>query len=138
MQTRAGRRVGGEEILLVIQTLEETPRTYYVLAWSPGPVTTAELIRGHSERHRVEETFQEGKGEVGLAHYEVRSWTGWHHHMTLCFLAMFFLVLERLRVGKKKSGHHSVPGPSDPGRTASPPPANACRNRPESKRSPAA
>jgi SRSO17 transposase len=138
VQTRAGGRVGAEEVLLVIQTLEATPRTYYVLAWSPAPVATAEVVRAHSERHRVEETLQEGKGEVGLAHYEVRSWTGWHHHMTLCFLALMFLVLERLRLGKKNTGHHGVPGASDPRGTAASSPTDPCRDRSKSKRSPAA
>ena len=37
-----------------------------------------------------------------MSHYEVRSWTGWHHHMTLTLLALWFLQLERLEMGKKK------------------------------------
>ena len=41
------------------------------------------------------------KGEVGLAHYEVRSWVGWHHHITLGLLALWFLILERGRMGGK-------------------------------------
>lgn len=138
VQARAGRRVGAEEVLLVIQTLEATPRTYYVLAWKPAPLATAEGVRAHAERHRVEETLQEGKGEVGLAHYEVRSWTGWHHHMTLCFVALLFLVLERLRLGKKNTGHHGFPGTSDPCGTASPSPPDPRRDRSQGKRSPAA
>ena len=53
-------------------------------------------------RHGIEELFAEGKGEVGLAHYEVRSWVGWHHHVTLSLLALWFLQLERRRLGGKK------------------------------------
>lgn len=49
----------------------------------------------------MEETLQEAKGEVGLGHYEVRSWTGWRHHMTLCVLALLFVVTEQVRMGKK-------------------------------------
>jgi SRSO17 transposase len=49
----------------------------------------------------VEEVLEQGKQEVGLSHYEVRSWTGWHHHMTLSLLALWFLQLEELRLGKK-------------------------------------
>jgi SRSO17 transposase len=67
--------------------------------------------------------FQEGKGEVGLAHYEVRSWTGWHHHMTLTLLALWFLQLERLRLGKKKSGFDGVADPADLHETAAATPA---------------
>jgi hypothetical protein len=45
--------------------------------------------------------FAVGKDEVGLGHYEVRSWVGWHHHMTLTLLALWFLQLERNRLGGK-------------------------------------
>jgi len=50
--------------------------------------------------HRIEECLQRSKSEAGLADYEVRHWTGWHHHQTLSFIATWFLVTETLR-GKK-------------------------------------
>jgi hypothetical protein len=43
-----------------------------------------------------------GNGEVGLGHYEVRSWVGWHHHMTLSLLALRFVIREQERVGENK------------------------------------
>jgi SRSO17 transposase len=101
VQTRRQGHLGAQECLVVIRTLEAQPRTYYTLSDASPSVPTTEVVRVHAERHRVEEMFQEGKGEVGLSHYEVRSWTGWHHHITLCFLALLFLVLEKLRLGKK-------------------------------------
>jgi SRSO17 transposase len=113
VQTRTKGRVGSEESLVVIRTLGAEPRTYYTLSDAASAVATTEIVRAHSERHRVEETLQEGKGEVGLGHYEVRSWTGWHHHMTLCLLALLFLVLEKLRLGGKNTGSHGVPGACD-------------------------
>ena len=58
----------------------------------------------------MEELLAEGKGEVGLGHYEVRSWVGWHHHMTLSLLALWFLELERLRLGKKNAGRDGAAG----------------------------
>jgi SRSO17 transposase len=61
-------------------------------------------VRAHSERHRVEEVLEQGKGEVGLGQYEVRSWVGWHPHMTLALLALWFLTLERRRLGGKNPG----------------------------------
>ena len=70
-------------------------------------------VRVHSERHRIEEVFHEGKGEVGLAHYEVRSWVGWHHHMTLSLLALWFLCLEKRRLGKKNTGDYSPTSTAD-------------------------
>ena len=47
-------------------------------------------------------SIEEGKGEVGLDPYEVRSWVGWLHHMTLSLLALWFLALQRGRVGGEK------------------------------------
>ena len=43
-------------------------------------------------RWPVETCFEHNKQEIGMGDYQVRSWTGWHHHMTLCILAQFFLV----------------------------------------------
>ena len=42
------------------------------------------MVGAQRQRHRIEEVFEAGNGEAGLDHYEVRSWVGWHHHMTLC------------------------------------------------------
>jgi SRSO17 transposase len=96
--------VGMRERLVVIRSVEKTPRTWYVLSNAAKDIPLPAVVRAHGARHRVEELFAEGKGEVGLSHYEVRSWTGWHHHMTLTLLALWFLQLERLELGEKKSG----------------------------------
>jgi SRSO17 transposase len=105
MQTKDEEgRVGPSETLVVIRTLGREARTWYAVSNAPREEALAELVRVHSERHRVEEVLQEGKGEVGLGHYEVRSWVGWHHHMTLSLLALWFLTWERRRVGKKNAG----------------------------------
>jgi hypothetical protein len=45
--------------------------------------------------------LQEAKGAVGLSQYEVRSGVGWHHHLTLSLLALWFLCLEKTAVDKK-------------------------------------
>ena len=67
-----------------------------------GPdVPLDELVRVRFTRHRIEEVFESAKGHVGLAHYEVRSWVGWHHHMTLSVLTPWFQILERRRVGRE-------------------------------------
>ena len=100
--------LGPRERLVVIRSIEKQPRTWYVLSNAHGDIPLAAVVGAHAERHRVEELFEEGKGEVGLDHYEVRSWTGWHHHMTLTLLALWFLQRERLQVGEKKSGSDRV------------------------------
>jgi hypothetical protein len=48
-------------------------------------------------RWPVELLFETGKGELGMDHYEVRSWLGWHHHMVLLMLAHHFLVWVQVR-----------------------------------------
>jgi SRSO17 transposase len=115
---------GTRERLVVIRSLEKKPRTWYVLSNADKETPLAEVIGAHGARHRVEELFQEGKGEVGLDQYEVRSWTGWHHHMTLTLLALWFLQLERLRLGKKKSGPDGVAHSADLHGTAALPPTS--------------
>jgi SRSO17 transposase len=97
-------RVGPAETLVVIRSLGADARTWYTLSNASRDERLPVLVAVHSERHRVEEVLQEGKGEVGLDHYEVRSWVGWHHHMTLSLLALWFLTLERRRLGKKIPG----------------------------------
>jgi hypothetical protein len=46
-------------------------------------------------RWRVERDYEDMKQEVGLAHFEGRTWRGWHHHATLCMAAHVFLALTR-------------------------------------------
>jgi SRSO17 transposase len=103
-------RVGPSERLTVIKTCERQPQLWYTLSNASTEVPLASVVVAHSRRHGIEELLGEGKQEVGLSHYEVRSWTGWHHHVTLSLLALWFLQLERLRLGKKKSGIDGVAG----------------------------
>lgn len=123
VQTRGlNKRTGPEERLVVMRTLDKEPKVYYALSNASADEPLDELVRVHGERHRIEEMFAEGNGEVGLDHYEVRGWLGWHHHMTLSLLALWFLVLQKRQVGEKIARHHSG---SDPGNlqplAASPP-----------------
>jgi SRSO17 transposase len=89
-----------------------------------------EKIRGLKGRHRIEEMFAAGNGEAGLDHYEVRSWVGWHHHMTLSLAALWFLCLERRHVGGENPGDHRAAGPLDPGPAAPRPAPEPGRDRP--------
>jgi len=68
-------------------------KTYLCSAPTDTPQHTFVWLSGM--RWPLETCFEEGKQEVGLGDYQTRTWTGWHHHMTLCILAHFFLV--RLR-----------------------------------------
>jgi SRSO17 transposase len=97
-------RVGRRERLLVTRPVDHAGDTSYALTNDLRQTGLAALVRLKQRRHAVEQLFQEGKGEVGLGHYEVRSWVGWHHHMTLSLLALWYLLLERRAVGEKNAG----------------------------------
>jgi SRSO17 transposase len=104
VQTRDERgRVGPVERLVVIRTVAEEPQVWYTLS-NACDVAMPGVVQAHGRRHGAEELFRAGKGEVGLGHYEVRSWVGWHHHMTLSLLALWFLVLEKDRLGGENPG----------------------------------
>ena len=113
VRAKEERRVGPEERLVVTRTVEAKPRTDYSLSNAGPEVPLSELVRVRFTRHRIEEVFGAAKGEVGLGQYEVRSWVGWHHHMTLSLLALWFLILERLRVGGENPGRDGVAGAGD-------------------------
>jgi SRSO17 transposase len=106
-------RVGGRERVVVIRTLDREPQCWYTLANASAETALSKLVEVHSRRHGVEELFAVGKGEVGLGHYEVRSWVGWHHHMTLTFLAVWFLQLERNRLGGENPGPNGAADAGD-------------------------
>ena len=111
--TRQEVRIGPEERLLVIRTVGSRPEVTYALSNATTDVPLVDLVAARSVRHRVERVFQEAKGEVGLAHYEVRGWVGWHHHVTLSLLSLWFLILERQRLGGENPGGDGESGASD-------------------------
>ena len=92
---------GARERLVVIRTVDREPQVWYCLSNAKSETPLADIVVAHGRRHGVEEMLQAGKGEIGLGHYEVRSWVGWHHHMTLSLLALWFLILEKGRLEKK-------------------------------------
>jgi SRSO17 transposase len=110
--------VGRRERLLVVRPVDHAGDTTYAVTNDLGPTGLAALVRLKQQRHAVEQLFQEGKGEVGLGHYEVRSWVGWHHHMTLSLLALWYLLLERRAVGEKNTGVDGAAAAPTPGGVA--------------------
>src|SRR4051794_20361976 len=85
----------------------------YYLCNAPADTALAALVRVNGMRWPIESCFAEGKGELGLDHYELRFWRGWHHHMTLVILAHHFLVRLQQRLGPREGG---PPTPARPGR----------------------
>lgn len=105
--------VGGRERLVVVRTVGTEPRCWYTLSNAAAEIPLVCVVEAHSRRHGIEELFGVGKGEVGLDQYEVRSWVGWHHHMTLSMLALWFLQRERNRMGGKNPGSDGAANAGD-------------------------
>jgi SRSO17 transposase len=111
VRTRLEHRIGPEERLVVMRTVEAEPEIHYALSDAAADVPLEELVRARFARHKIEEVFEAAKQEAGLGHYEVRSWVGWHHHVTLSLLALWFLCVERRRVGGENPGGDRLAGP---------------------------
>jgi SRSO17 transposase len=99
------------------------PEIKIYLSNAPEDTPLAELVRVSGMRWPIESCFEEGKSEVGLDQYELRSWPGWHHHMTLVILAHHFLVRMQQRLnqrggacwGTSLPGAARLPGPTGGG-----------------------
>ena len=90
-----------KEVWLLIEWPEsEKKPTKYFLCDLPVTYTLRRLVRLAKCRWKIEQDYQQLKEELGLDHYEGRSWIGWHHHTTLVMLAHAFLTLEMLRSKK--------------------------------------
>jgi SRSO17 transposase len=89
--------------LLIEWPVRHDAPTNYWLADLPGETLgLRRFVRLAKGRWRIEQDYRELKDELGLDHFEGRSWPGWHHHVTLATMAYAFLVLERRR-GKKNA-----------------------------------
>ncbi len=82
--------------LIIRRNLDNPAEIKYFFSNAPAHTPLHEFVRICGMRWPIETIFEEAKGEVGMDHYEMRSWLGWHHHMLFVSLAHHFLV--RLRI----------------------------------------
>lgn len=68
----------------------------YSLSNAPSDTPWERLGYMQAQRFFIERAFEDAKSELGMAQYEVRGWRGWHHHITLCCLALLFALKERI------------------------------------------
>ena len=93
---RTKGKVPGEiEWLLCEWPHREKHPTKFYLSTLSARTSIKELVRVVKLRWRIERDYQEMKGELGLDHFEGRTWPGFHHHTTLCSVAYAFLALRR-------------------------------------------
>lgn len=89
----------GPEVWLILRrSLGDEPELKVYLSNAPTETPVEELVWVTGMRWPIETAFEESKSELGMDHYEVRTWRGWHHHMTECLLAHHFLVRARQRL----------------------------------------
>ena len=99
----------GPEVWLVIErSCDQAPYIKYYISNAAVDCPLMEMVQAGHQRWSVEDCFLRGKQEVGMDDYEVRGWRGWHHHMTLVMLALWFLVLQKRRLGKKNHDRHDA------------------------------
>ena len=104
------QQLPGPEVWLVLRrTLDGALKTY--LSNAPLDTSLETFVRISGMRWPIETCFEDGKQYLGMGDYEVRSWRGWHHHMTLCILAHHFLVRLQHKL-KKNANSHVATGPS--------------------------
>jgi SRSO17 transposase len=94
--------------LVIKRTLGTTPAYSYYISNAPVSTPWRTLVWLSGVRWAIEQCFEEGKTELGMAHYEVRKYPGWHHHMLTTMLAHFFLWHLKLRLGEKSPSPHRL------------------------------
>lgn len=89
---------GGEEQWLVIERpSRREPAEHFVLATLAPTWSTKQLVRRIKQRWRIERTYEDLKGELGLDHFEGRSYPGWQHHVSCVLVCAAFVAAERTR-----------------------------------------
>ena len=94
--------------LVIKRTLGPEPSYAYAISNAPASTPLSTFVWLSGLRWAIEQCFEEGKTELGMDHYEVRKYAGWHHHMLTTMLAHFFLWQLKLHLGKKSASPHRV------------------------------
>jgi SRSO17 transposase len=90
--------------LLARRTVSDPGELAYYLCFGPADTSLVTLVRVAGSRWRVEEAFEQAKGEVGLDHYQVRQYPAWYRHITLAMAALAFLAATRARLPDAADG----------------------------------
>jgi SRSO17 transposase len=94
-----------EVVWLMMEWPSEEPKpTKFVLTTMPRRMTKKAIVRIVKERWKTERMYEEMKGELGLDHYEGRSFPGWNHHVTVAICSYAFMISERARAFSPQTG----------------------------------
>jgi SRSO17 transposase len=83
--------------VVATRTLGKNPETKISLSNVAETTGLKRLAWMQLQRYWIERAFEDGKSECGMADYQVRKWSAWHHHMALVMMAMLFMLSERVR-----------------------------------------
>jgi len=86
-----------EWTLIATKTIGDNPDLKISLTNSPEKASLQRLAWMQRQRYWVERVFEDAKSECGMADYQVRKWSAWHHHMSLVMMAMLFMLRERIQ-----------------------------------------
>lgn len=103
------KRLPGSDVWLILRRDVMTEQVKHYLSNAPAETELATLVKISGMRWPIEICFEDSKQMLGMGDYEVRSWIGWHHHMTLCMLSHHFLVRLQQEFKKNTEPH---PAPS--------------------------
>jgi SRSO17 transposase len=98
------------ERLLVRRSLGQQAEVKHHRSNAPAEVPLEKLAQVRGGHWSVEQSFEAAKGECGLDEYETRGWVGWHHHTALSLLALWFLGLQKRRLGEKRAADDRARG----------------------------
>lgn len=94
-------------LLIAVNPLDG--RTKYFTSNAPAEMPVEELLTVAFTRWRIEHNFEESKQEIGLDHFEVRTYTGLQRHLAISMVSMLFLVKATLRLREEMREHWTVP-----------------------------
>jgi SRSO17 transposase len=108
---KKGYCANAEPLWLLVEARDDG-QVQYALSNLPPSTPLLSAVRLWKQRWRVEQGHQQMKEELGLDHFEGRSWRGFHHHAAMVLLAYGFLLLEQARpqsepIRPRKKGAHS-------------------------------
>ena len=91
----------GKETWLIIRKNEGENKTKYQFSNAPINTSIERFGQMSCSRYWIERALQDAKSNAKMADYQVRGWTGWHHHMVMVMLAMLFILELQIEWGKK-------------------------------------
>ena len=91
----------GHELWLIVRKDDGDNSIKYQLSNAPKGTSVERFAQMACSRYWIERAFEDAKGVAGLSDYQVRSWMGWHHHITMSLLSMLTILMLTIDLGNK-------------------------------------